>query len=698
MSMTIETTSVRKLNETEAVQKIEREYNNAVIWNEKNWNRNIENWRMYWGLDSEMGLGQWPSSVVSELLRDGRQIAQYNICRPIVDNIAGGILKSPFKFDFSPVDSDITTLTDSVKDANYCDRELMDWRSHDLESVIGGLIFQSVMQIYISREYNRKFGNIGIRTLLPGQVLFDPYWRSPRSKDCKKAWKTSWLTPLEMIDLVPDKKGEIMTAAIFKQYGKDAIKALAEFQSLQGDEYGENYGIFPFPNNEDIWGTKYKIIEYYHMETVKYQYEYCLDENGEQVIIPSELKDPAEKINWLNANCPGWVPDAVFTDEDSEEIQYKTIIAPSFSSGFILASGPTEIQCSRLEFFPWSASRVNGEVGGIIDAIKDAQRTINYWESLMTHKIQVEGGGGAQFADPNDFINEEEYQRYVKQRNNPRAVFKLKRGVLRTNPNGPVVPVTKSPFPAEAMQHLQHIIELIVPRISKTVPASQGMAESSNESGILYRQKQLQVDIERFTLYEGRRNFWNEVGEAYLFQAARTYGNKIERAFYNPRTKKSFKINQRRTRIDESGNTLVEIVNDFSKLREIRHKVMVVESEDSPTRKIEVMQTAAELLKNQPPEKALTRQELAHVLAKQLDSFSEEEKQRLDEYHQLEMDVAVQQLKTSLATLKQQEAAVLGAGGMVQQAPNGGAPGAGAEPVPRTIQNPPVQQYQTVAE
>lgn len=645
----------RFVSSADYVLRVEREYTNAIQHGDKDFKRSMESWQFYWGLDGEKGLGQWPAEAISQLVREGRHIATYNLVRPIVDNIAGGIMKAPFGIDYSPVDDDISSLTHAVKDLLYTDKELTDWRIHELALIIGGLIYRGDMEMYINREYH-KDGNIGLRCLLPGMITYDPYWKTPRSKDCRKAWKSSFLTPRQMMEYFKEKKDDIKIAALKKKFGNGLIKALAEYQELYGDEYGENHGVYPYWHDEEIWGSQYRVIEFYHMEKETRKVEYCITEDDQKVYLPESLlnADPAEKIAWYNANVPDWHPDQVYEDEEEQDVQYLTTICPSLSHDLVLAHGPTEIQCGRLQFFPWSATRINGECSGIVESIKDSQRTVNYWESLLTHKIQTDGGGGSQFIDPDAFESESEYRRYCVERNNPRAVFKLKRGTLRNYPNGPAVATVKSTYPAEAMNHLEHIIQLMIPKLSKVSPATQGRSEHSSESGYLFRMKKLQADIEQFTIHEGLRCFWNEVAEAYMFQAIRTYGNGRSRRVVHPGTKKAFWINKKERR-EVNGYTIECIINDMSRLKEIRHRVTVTESDDSPSRKIEIMEVAGGLIKSMPATKVLTIQELSHVLAKQLDTFDEAQKAKLEEYHNLEMEAAAQQLKTNTATLKLQE-------------------------------------------
>lgn len=680
---------LRKQTDSELAVKIELEYQRVQEWDAKNWKRCVENWRMYWGIDADKGFGQWPPEVAAQMVLQGRQVATYNLCRPTVDNVAGSLCKAPFNFDYSPVSSEANSLTYRIKDLQYQDQELLDWKSQELELYVGGLTYQSVWEMYLTDEYAKRGTNekdIGFRTLLPGTVKFDPYWKSARSKDCRKAWKDMWLTPLQMLEYFgkKDKKTwkNIVKAVAFKSGGQTELEKLCELQDAIGDEYGYNTGIIPYTENEDIWGSQYKVIMFYEMVDVTREYEFVITPDGEHIEIPPEIEYPDEKLAWLRENVPMWTDEmlmSVFVGEDTEKVQMMSAICPGLSHGMLLCSGPTEIQCGRLQFLPWSAYRCNGEFGGLIDSIKDMQQSINYLESMLTYKLQVEGGGGAQFVEPGIFINDAEYQRWTKERNNPQAVFRLKTNSLLRYPNGPSRPVISSPYPAEAMNRLSHIVETMWGKISKVAPAARGETESAGESGYLFRLKQIQSDIELYTVHESLRNFWNEVGEAYLYQAIQTYGDGVERTFYNPKTKGSFTINKREMFVDEDGSIIEVIVDDISKLKDIRHKVIITESSDSPTRKLEIMQTASTFLERTDPNaKPLTYQMLASKLVLSSDLFNSEEKAELEQASSLEIEVAKNELsaRNANAMAQAQQAAMMAMGGQ-PGGPQGGPPQGG---------------------
>lgn len=642
----------RQLSEQEYALKIERKYDNAKAYDQKNFDRIMQLWRMYWSIDNERGLGAIPAGVVTEMIRLGKQPGAYNLCRPTVDNITGGIMSAPFGFGLAPVDTEVSSLLYAAKDIQYAEQEIMNWRLHRMEAIIGGQIGKSDTELYIDKT---KWGKpyIGRRTRLAGTVIYDPAWKSPVSGDCRECYVEDMLTPMQMLGLYKGKENEITDAVMKKAKEKGLITEMARIQWEIGEEYGDNAGIIPYPDREDIWGSFYKVIQFYHMEKVKRKYEYCLTEDGEKMRLPPDLKDAQEKIEWLNQNVPGWVPDAVFTDTEEVDVQYMTAICPSLAPGVLLCNGPTEVQCGRLQFFPWSAYRANGEYGGIMDALKDMQLSINWIQNTLQYRLHVDGDGCSWYVDPDGFATPQEFERWKNCKSKASETFKLKPGYLLKNPRGPAIPVQSSPYPKEAMDRLTHLIEVMWPKISKVNPAAHGNSESAREPASLYKMKKLQHDVEVYTIYEGLRNFENEWAEAYLTQMIATHGNELNRKIYNPRTKKTFTINKTETRTLEDGTQIDVIVNHIAKLRDIRHRVIITESDESPTRKVEIMQTAAELLKAiDPNRKPITYQRQAYNLTSNTDTFSDEEKMEMEGDHELEIETARQELKTRYAKLK----------------------------------------------
>ena len=641
----------RELSEREIIIKLNREYTTAIQHDDKNFSRSVQNWRFYWGIDADRGLGQWPETAVQEFVRERRQLATFNMCQPTVDHVAGEMAKSPFSLSFSPVDSEVTSLTMMAKEALYSDKELCDWDIALLQMYINGGVYRADMEMYVNYEYDSKNGNIGLRCRIPGSVTYDPYWKTSRSKDCRKCWVSSWMTPAQMMESFPDKTAEIDKALWMHKNGKEMENALAQYYEMQqrlGDEYGDNRGIFPYSSTEDMWGSQFRVVQCYYMQSDKRKCEYAVVANGDDVKIPRDFKTVEEKIVWLNENHPEWEPDGVYEEYETDEIQYITSYVPALSDTLILSHGATKVQCGRLQFFPFSYHMNNGEFKGLIDGIKDAQEQINFLMANKMYSISVQGNGGPMFADEAGF-DKGQLEDFIRNRANPRKVYKTKNGYIAQNGRAPVLPLISSPPNYDIDNYLSKLIDVMWPKISKVTPASQGESESSSESGYLFRLKKIQSEIQRYTIFASLQNWWNELGEAYLMQASIVYGNGVQRKIYNPKTKSAIIMNERILTPDG----LEVIKNDMSKLREMRHKVIIREAQDAPTRRVETMMIASETMRVMPQTKTATISKLGTMIASSLDQLTEEEREEIVKLGQLEDEYAEETLRMNIAMAKQ---------------------------------------------
>ena len=646
----------RVLTESERVNRLHSQHQRAKTHDKKNWDRWQKNIRTYWGIDNDIGMGQWPASVVADLIQQGRLVTTFNLCKPSVNNFAGEILQSPFGFKFSPVDNAENSTTAKLNSQVYIDKDVADWRQVELPLVTGGLIMKSDMEMYILDEYRPK-RYIGLRTILPGMLTWDPDWKTNKSGEANWVDKEAYLSAEEILDIYgSDAKAKdgIVKGTLFNAFGENYLKQLAEWETIHGADYGLNTGAVPFADRSDIWGSRYKVVEHFEMRRIARKVEYVITEDGDEITIPDDLDDVSKKIQWLNDTIPGWIPDQIFEETVYDKKQYGTTYCPGLSLNFVLAEGLTDIQCGRLQFFTWSAYRMSGEYGGILDGVLDAQNIINWWESFLIHKLQVDGGTGSQFADPDAFQDEPTFYDYVANKNDPKKVFPLKRGMLGKYPNGPAMPTSKASFPTEAYEHLKHLIGELWPKLSGVTPASRGESESASEPGILYRMKKLQSQVERYVIHESLRNFWSEVGEAYMFQHVHMRsGKRIE--FFDKKTKSQLVWNDRQMVSDDLGRQVEVMIDPVHMLREQRHKVSVIESEDSPTRKDEIIQGAIEVAKVIPQSQPISQMDLVHEIVKNVNFLDEEQKMRFEQNHLRERGQAEQQIATNTAALRLQE-------------------------------------------
>ena len=656
------------------VQIIYLNWQSSKDFHSRRLKRCIENWRFYAALDNDIGLGQWPAEAVASLISQNRQILTYNFIMPIVDQIAGGMCQSIFDPEFYPVNTKVTSLTEAIKTALYTDKDLMSWDQSYLEVVRAGLVSEGVLKGVISTEYD-ELGNIGFESCLPGSVIPDPAWRTSRSKDCDFCYHEQWFQPQKILQMWGDKVPMLQSEVNRVIHG--------------GEQYGSDLGVTPYGDN-DTWGTAYRVISEYKMIDSQYKQEYAISADG-PVDIPRDLKETEEKIRWLNENVQDWSPERICERQVKERKCRVRRICPSLSWNTLLEDAWTEWQTGALPFFWWSAARINGEPHSIVDLIKDTQISINYNESLITLKQQVEGEGGSQFVDPDGFKNEDELARYRTNHNDPTETFLTRDGLITQSGRSPAMPVAKSVFPREAYERLNHIVQVLLPHVSKVTPTSRGLQEGSGESGTLYQQMTQQSDKGLYTMYFSYKQFWAEIYGAYLIQAANTYSNEqIPRTFTKlSQSGESVTLNEP----VDLGDGRKGVKNDASQLKNIRHKVVVSESQQSPTRKMEMLKLITEYMKSLPQTMAPTITFLAKKVGDLLDGLEEEDKEMMEQLGNVELEAAIAAVQMQTAQAKLQAKQANDALNNPPQVP-GQQPGPPAQGAPQPQGGPPPQQPQ----
>ena len=639
------------LKPIDRVEYLRRRWQRAKDYHQLNLDNSITNWRKYYAKNPELGLGQYSKTVADKLLEQGRQLVQYNIIQPTVDALAGSLLQMKFDPLFVPINSEVTSLTEYIQKAMYSDKEILDWDATWLSVITGGCVHEGCCKIIIKDNTNGGFsdlGNIGFDYMLPGSTFADPDWKSWRSSDCKRVWHEAWLDVDEMARLYPEQA--------------DFLMFHVKREKLDGVTYGDFTGIVPYQTPTGRWGSKYRVIEEYEVVDVKKDVDYLITPAGD-IQIPEEIKD-MDKPSWLNANYPEWQPDYVYTKPVLNKVCVVRTACPDMIGMDLLQEKPTEVQVRATPFKFWSASRFNGEPHSIVDSIKDAQDNINYWESMIINKLQTEGGGGAQFIEEEMFKDHETYEDFRRHRNNPRKLFPLKAGYISQN-HSPIMPVVKSAFPQEAYAHLQHILKEILPSISKVTPATLGRTEpgQGRMAAKLYDQLKKQSDVQSYTLHYGLRMFYNDVYESYLLQAEQTYGNEVV-----PRV---FRYNEGRETIVLNEPVIMEdgtpaIANDVSKLKEIRHKVIICPKSDSPTQQADNVEVFTELIQaiGNNPNKMATVTALQGEIVKNLPNLTVEDKEKYMAIGELETELQIIELE---AKKIQAQGMLLQAGSQFQQ-------------------------------
>jgi hypothetical protein len=586
--------------------------------------RCTDNWNMYLPIDTAHGYGQYPADVIATLIAQKRAPLTFNLAKPTADLIASGLVQAPFDPVFYPVDKPITWLTKAVEKAMFSDKEICDWGQAYFELVRAGCVMQGDITMRIIDDFHR-LGNIALNNCLPNSIMYSPSWKTARTRDCPRCFHEQYLMPDQAMEFYGDS-------------GDDIQKGIESFRN-KNEEYGARTGAVPFSGQDGLWGSAIQFVHEYSVQVKKVKKIFIVTQEGDMAIPDNIIGDSGKVMDWLDKTFgyEKWDSENIFEDVVKERVCIKDTIAPALLGTNVIESGEPEIQIGQIPFWTWSCDRVNGEPHGIIDQIKDAQRTINYWNSLIQYKIQTEGGGG-KYIDKSKFESPQEAQRAIENHNDPAEIFALKPGVLDQG-GKPIAPINAGTgVPAEVYAHLDRIINQIWPMISKTTPTGRGMQEGSNESGYLYNLKKIQSDHMVYTIHYTLRQYWNQVYEGYLLQAAKTYSNEgIPRVFSFNKGKSKIVLNERVNFPDGS----IGIRNDMSKLNEIRHKIIISDQQQSPTQNLTDLQAMSEYLKSIVPMVNLMPASISYTLGaitKKIDQFDEDDKDSLEEIQGLELE------------------------------------------------------------
>jgi hypothetical protein len=611
----------------------------AKLYHQRQFDRSIENWHMYLGIDAEYGLGQWPAEAVRWMLSKRCHLFTYNLAKVSIERLAASMMKVPTDPEFFPIGRDANSLTEDLKEVMYSDKERCDWESTNLEMIIGGMVFQAVYRMEIDDRWD-PLGNIAFRMCLPNSWYGDPMWKTNDMKDLRICWHEQFLMPDMMAELYGDRNPK------FKEELENFMRG--------GGTYGAPGGAVPFDSMADSWGSAEKIIHEYRMERRSTMVEFYMSEDGD-VPFPKELEYPDDKIQWLNNRFGenAWQPERVFEKPDFKQVCIKTTICPRVSVNEVLDLSECEIQVGHPPFGDYSFDRINGERCSIIDSVKDMQVNINYSMSMKQRKLQLEGFGGAKGIVVEAFPKPEDAERAKAHHNDPgQEPYELDAAFV-ANGGKAIVSLSETPQPAnEAMAELVNIVDRMWPIVSRHVQAQSGQAQSANEPGILYNSKLDQAEQTLFIAQTRLRNFRRGQFEDWFLQAIQQYSlGGFKREFNRFGSDKKIILNEEVVLPDGS----LGIRNDMSSLKEIRCQVIISEKQDTPTKKAQDLQILSDLLgtyantTNQTPTTVFIR----NTIASKVDQLSEADKKVLEELGNKELEAVFNDLEIKI--LQQQQ-------------------------------------------
>lgn len=504
---------------------IDAEFTRALDYDCKNRERSYRNNRMYHAVDA----GQWNPKDIVKLGDVNRQAAQFNITAPKVDTLAGELLSETYDYDFKPVEGPRDSLTKSIQDTWYSDKELCRYDEQMEKIVIDGLIYAGDMKMMISHKYN-SLGNIYFKRTEPGYLVRDPYWRSDDDSECEKCWEIFYMDAIEL-----QRKFGISNPIV-----DSAVNQLKLF----GGDYQNPDNDFNQRIQMQTIGHLYRVIEYHWMEILKTTRIVGQKLNSDRYIPFPITEDKAKLKDFMLRNKVD--PNTMMPVEYEDPIHKFNISCPQVELSKLLREGMGKIQIKRLPYFQFTVGRFQGQNKGIVDDIVDIQETINKRESKLTDLVSTATGGG-KLANRDMFKTPDERKEFENRANDPAYVGWVDGDDL-TN-NRAIHYLNTNTYPSTLINQLERMWD-VIDRVSRVPASMSSRSESANESGRLHAQKMAVARLANVTLFNRLKKLRHDMGEAYFEQWPWAYKG-LSREFSTRDGKHKTVLNERVFRPEE---------------------------------------------------------------------------------------------------------------------------------------------------
>ena len=458
-----------------------------------------ENFRMYMPVDGS----SWDDEAYYKLKAEGRHPVSIDIASRKIDSLAGSIMSEKWDFDFKPVAGDQTSLTNGIKNWYYADKEQFDYEQSESKVLVYGLLHAGCEEIGVDYDLRRS-GAITFWCNQPGAVLKDPYWQTDSHRDWKRAIKRAYFTAQEMVDKWETDDGH--------------IRDRARQDKLNNETYGKVDNVDVFKDNPKTWGSKYLTLEYRWMERTKTTRLWARVGEppwDEWIAFPDTATSRDEVQALMRVYGVNSFENLKEMPDYVDKLKLM-ICCPNLSTTSVLFQGDHDIQCGSIGLFWFSSCSMMGADKGIMEAMKDVQRTLNYRESkkddIIAHIAAQAYGIDAKKLDDQHNSFSDVQQRITK----PGALI-----ATLGNPTQVIQPIAHGEVPASITNDIASFIDRF-DRVSPVTPALQGVSERDT-SGVLYEMQHAVTKLGTLLLYGNWRQHKENKGEAWYNQAQKTY-------------------------------------------------------------------------------------------------------------------------------------------------------------------------------
>ena len=532
-------------------------------------NRYVENARMFWGIN----YGQWPSEVVEFLRGQGRVPPTFNFTMDKIETFVGSIMGNTFDIKFSPISGQYDSLSLKLQDMYISDKINLDWDICEMETLLDCAVAVGYKRMYVSDKMH-WLGNIAWERPNPRHIRLDPSFKSSDPYRLRSYYREELMTPEE----------------IFINYDthSERLKELRKREMIEGIDHGENMGP-AYKTMEAKWGGLHRVIEFHWIDSKERYWEFDTKNNIPFPDAGYKLgsdEDRSFKIQYIKNT--GLRPEDIVYQKQKTTTKYIQACAPSINAELLLIDGPDRIQVGNCNLLPlgW---KYEGQYAGIVDRLKDLQRSYNKGEMLIEDQ-QMRSARGGKIWDKALAGGDSSLEQQIEEAwNDPAAnVWAATGSTANLGQHGGVIPLNSNPVSNDIFNQQQRR-EKNFDRFSKVPAAQESRSEYAGEPASIFKDKNAVAIL-------GQRMYQMIVqadkkheAEMYARQAKITYSG-VPREFSSIKSKKSVTINKN----SYNENGLPVVLDDIRMLPE--QKVNLVPAKDSISLRDQVRQDMGTLL------------------------------------------------------------------------------------------------------
>ena len=484
-----------KRTQNDVVKFVEDTNDKWVAAEQDNRDRLFENLMAFYDING----GAWATTDLTELRKQGRHPASYNIAEQKLNTLAGSIQSEKFDYDFLPLNLQESTLTKGIKHWYYADKEQYNYSFSENKTLVRGLIHSGDEEMEIKYDI-RETGAIAFTPQLPGVVLKDPYWLTDDLRDWTRAIKHAYMLPQQILE--------------YFDINDSAIEALSRQDDFGGEWYEPRKNVNDLEKLPTQWGSMVQVIEYRWIDEIRTTRLYGRLPIGRWIPFPLDINE--SEVRKLKSFF------GIESFEDIKEYPYQDrvlryhVIAPDATSKPIVEDRVHPVQCGFIGFFRFSSAKEMGIEKGVMEAILDLQRTLNYRESKKDD-VLASAGVGAMAVDVDKLAGGVNDLAKIRQ-NKTKPDFVL--GV-HGDPTNIFGKFPTGEVPQSIWTDINNLVQMF-DRITTVTPALEG-AGPSDESGILFEMRHAVTKLGTLMLYDNWQNYLTWKAEAWYNQAQRTY-------------------------------------------------------------------------------------------------------------------------------------------------------------------------------